>query len=69
MKARTAVETQFYGGNFNKKCVQCPTLCTACVDADTCTECLGGFSILNGKCQTRDGNIKKIQTNKKKLNF
>jgi hypothetical protein len=45
----------FFGGNFNKKCSPCPTLCLTCDKNGACTKCLGDFPLINGVCQLKDG--------------
>jgi cysteine-rich repeat protein len=37
-------------------CTMCPTECSACTDATTCTECEEGYSLNTGSCDSNCGN-------------
>lgn len=46
---------QLYDSNFCFDCLVCPIRCKTCRDLEICLECLNGFVLIDGKCDTPDG--------------
>lgn len=50
LKCLTSCPDPFYNNLESHSCIQCPSTCSSCTGANSCTSCFAGFFLQNGEC-------------------
>ncbi len=53
-KSRDQCSKTLYKSNYCFDCLTCPARCLKCTDVDECSQCLPGFVLVRGKCDSPD---------------